>query len=477
MSLNFCDVLVVGGDLSGVVAATLLAKRGMNVLVLDDDEENDRSAPLVTGLETRIFKGLMNKLMIPESKLQFFEENEVSCQMILRRHRIDFRPNQNYFLKEIGREFPEDKEVFQDYLEELNLLREKWVEPLFSLLPLNSRQDVKQFTQWLENLPDEKAASLWAKMSTEFQSVLKIILRFLSRNPVIEPIHLQLLLYLSPENCATFSLKGGIRGIKKIFYEKLDYFGGLVHPLGSNEFKILAKGREIKGVKLSSFNYPTRCRFLIGNLDFQRFYEALPTTLWSYFAKKKARQLPTLPFYYTVQYEIRRDLLPEPMRENLVMVDDLAQPLENLNYLEINLSPLSRDNNEMVLLTVGYQHSSSNSDEPFFENLHGEIERRLRYLIPFAGSDLRRVFPKIKDPAESGTLFPENGDFTLFRQLAEKRRDLPVSLFSPKCSTPFKNALSLGPNLLPWMGTEGKILSGLRGVELVWDKESKLKKH
>ncbi|MBI4374613.1 MAG: hypothetical protein HY542_07025 [Deltaproteobacteria bacterium] len=478
MSLNFCDVLVLGSDLSGVVAATLLAKRGMNVLVLDDDEDRDRFPPVITGLETRIFKGLMSKLMIPESKLQFFQQNRVSCQLILPRHRLDFTPDRDYFLKEVGREFPTDKEVVRDYLSELDRLGEKWLEPLFSLLPLSTRQDSKQFGQWLEKFPDEKAASLWEKMSPEMQDSLKLILGFLSRTPLVEPIHLQLLLYLSPENSATFSLKGGLRGIKKVFYEKLDYFGGLVHPLGSNEFKVLARGREVRGIKLSSLGYPTRCRFLIGNMNFQRFYDALPTTLWSYFAKKRAREIPLLPPSCPVQFEVARNFLPAPMQENLILVDDPKQPLEGLNYLEINLSSLPHGDEENLLLTASYLLSPSDHNADFFENLHATIEQRLRKLIPFAGENLRRVFPRLNSPeAHNPSLFPDDGDLASFLQTAQKRRGLPSSLFSPKCSTPFKNALSLGPNILPWMGTEGKVLAGLRGVELVWNQESKVKKN
>ncbi len=80
MSLNFCDLLVVGSDFSGLLAATLLAKRGMNVLLLDDDDESEVLPNLATGLDSRTFKSLLSKLMIPESKIQLLHENKVTCQ-------------------------------------------------------------------------------------------------------------------------------------------------------------------------------------------------------------------------------------------------------------------------------------------------------------------------------------------------------------------------------------------------------------
>ena len=35
MSLNFADLIVLGDDISGIAAGSLLAKRGFNVMVLD----------------------------------------------------------------------------------------------------------------------------------------------------------------------------------------------------------------------------------------------------------------------------------------------------------------------------------------------------------------------------------------------------------------------------------------------------------
>ena len=231
MSLNFCDLLVLGSDLSGVIAATLLAKRGMNVLVLDDEEETERSPNLATGLETRFFRSMLSKLMIPESKLQIIQENSVTCQVILPRHRIDLVPSRSLLLKEIEREFPAERESFTRLLEETDQLREKVLEALLSFLPITTRKESRRFTRWLKTLPDQKLVSLWQGLSSELQLFLKLQLRFLSRGTLLEPLTLQLLLYLSEENAASFTIRGGSRELKKIFFEKLDYFGGLIHPL------------------------------------------------------------------------------------------------------------------------------------------------------------------------------------------------------------------------------------------------------
>lgn len=474
MSLNFCDLLVLGSDLSGVIAGTLLAKRGMNVLVLDDEDEAERSANVFTGFDSRAFKSLLSKLMIPESKLQVLQENEIACQVIFPRHRIDLSSSREHFSKEISREFPAEKERVEEFLGEVDALREKALDPFFGFLPLCTRKETKRFLQWLRQLPDQKTAALWQGLSPTLQTLLKLQLRFLSRGPLLEPLTLQLLLYLPPEGCTTFSLRGGTRELKKLFFEKLDYFGGLVHPLAGDTLEIQAHGREIRSVKLERLSFPTRCRFLMGNLDLKNFYQNLPRNFWSYWRKRKIENVAPLEEPYLIQFEVARDHLPRPMKENLVVIEDPAQPLSGLNTLEMNLSPVSRSNNETALLSVVYRlPAGAEPSETVFAKIHDEIEKRLRTLIPFSESSLKRVFPQ--QAADTG-LFPETGDFPLFLKMARKRRAYPPSLLSPSPLTPFKNSVLLGPNLLEGLGMEGKILTALKGVELIWNQESKLKK-
>lgn len=476
MSLNFCDLLVVGSDLSGLIAATLLAKRGLNVLVLDDDEEGEHLPNLATGLETRIFKSLMGKLMIPESKSQVVTENEIACQVVLPKHRIDSSPSRPVLLKEIDREFPEEREVFREFLAELDLLRENHLETFLSFLPLVDRKEVKQFSRWLRQFPDEKMMVLWNRLSPTLQSFLKLQLRFLARGPLLEPLSLQLMLYFSPENGTTFTIRGGLKELKKLFLTRLDYYGGMVHPMQGHTFNISSKGREIREIQLDHYNFPTRCRYLLGNLNWQTFFQKLPKNLWSFWQKKKVAGQNSQGVPYHLQFEVDRSTLPGPMKENAVIVGDPSKPLEGLNYLEINLSSPNRSEGEKLNLTVSYwdQEASDQKGTVYYEELHKEIEKKIRWLIPFADSSLKRIFPH--QNGDAGNLFPESGDLPLFLRQAEKGRSYSPSFLFPSLKTPFKNGFLLGPNVLEWLGMEGKILAGLKAVELIWEKESKLKK-
>lgn len=498
MSLNFCDLLVLGSDLSGVMTATLLAKRGMNVLVLDDDDGGEPVPNLSIGLGSRSFKSLLGKLMIPDSKLQVLQENKVGCQVVFPRNRLDLQRSRPLFLKEIAREFPQEREAFEELLAEIDQLREKHLEELFSFFPIIGPKEKKRFIRWFQAFPGAKALTLWNRLSPTLQCFIKVQLRFFSRSPLFDPPLVHLLLFLPPESDASYSIKGGVRELKKLFYDKLDYFGGMVHPLGDEAFQIITKGREIKGIQLARYNFPTRCRFLLGNMNVQRIYGSLPSPFFSFLfnrSKSKVDALSPTEERCIVQYETSREVLPSPMKENLVYVGDPTAPLEGSNYLEINVNPIPKtpDTGADTLMTVTYNLGpkglTKGSEEPesfpaaAFEGVNAEIDSKLHRLIPFSNSHLRRTFPPPPaDPApksgETSELFPEHTDADYTRRMdkiARKHIAYEPSFFFPTLTSPYKNLFVLGPNVLDWLGMEGKMLSALRAVEMIWGTEMKVR--
>lgn len=468
MSLNFCDLLVLGSDLSGVMAATLLAKRGMNVLILDDEDDQPRSPNLMTGLDSRAFKSLLGKLMIPDSKLQIFQENKVSGQIVLPRHRISVSPTRPLFFKEMEREFPEQKGGLEDLFAEIDHLREQYLEELIGFLPVIDRKEKNRFVKFLKALPGETLAACWQKLSPTLQTALRCQVKFFSRGPLMDPILLQLLLFLPPEGDKTFAIRGGVRELKKLFFDKLDYFGGMVHPLGSESPQFLSKRNTVSGVQIARYDFPTRCRYLLGNLDVQRLYASVPKTLWTFLRKREISRLHPFEEQRLMVYQLPREKLPEPMKENVILVTDPAAPLEGGNYLELNVQPASKSDEENVLLTVAYRRPPAHGsvDAEYFQKLEAKIESQIRWLIPFADEALQRVYPVA---SSEGELFPADP------VQREARVSYPPSLVGPSPTSPFKNMFVLGPNILDWLGMEGKMMAALRGIDLIWSKESKIK--
>ncbi len=485
MSLNFCDLLVIGSDLSGIMAATLLAKRGLNVLVLDDDPEGITlpEPNLVTGLGTKSFKSFMGKLMIPESKLQILHENPVSVQVIFPKHRLDVSSQRPLYLKEIQREFPQDMETIQSLFQELDKIREAFGEELVQTLPYSEGKDRKKFLKWLEQVPQEPILRLWDSLSPTARSFFQAQIKFFSRYVLIEPLLLQLLLFVVPENLSSFSVKGGLKELKKIFFDKLDYFGGLIHPLNEDSFTYETKGSEIRGIQLTRYNFPTRCRYLLGNTDIKRIYQELPTPIMALLKgqKKKVAALEASERKGFLQYMVHKNFLPEPMKENVIIISDPEQPLQGTNYLELNIHPLYRNATDAydTLMTVTYclpVHDQEMDVDPLvIEQLQDQIDQALHKILPFTEGHLKRVFPRDKTPTDQGELFSSDEDMATSQKILQRKVTYQPVIGFPTMDAPYKNMRVVGPNILEWYGMEGKMIAAMGAVESLWNQELKVK--
>jgi hypothetical protein len=167
------------------------------------------------------------------------------------------------------------------------------------------------------------------------------------------------------------------------------------------------------------------------------------------------------------------------MKENLVYVPDTEASLDGANCLEINIQPLTKSTapDADTLLTVSYTLALG-SDENF-ERLHARIDEHLRRLIPFSGGRLQRVFPAVHVAAEAvgetAPLFPPQDETAALERIVQKRVSYEPSFFFPAITSPYKNLFVLGPNVLEWLGLEGKMLGALRAVEMIWAGELKVR--
>lgn len=69
MSEKFCDILIIGCEIPGLIAGAFLAKRGLSVMVLNTEEEvgvgkKNIQPNLISHLDTRLFKTILGRLSI-----------------------------------------------------------------------------------------------------------------------------------------------------------------------------------------------------------------------------------------------------------------------------------------------------------------------------------------------------------------------------------------------------------------------------
>ncbi|MDO8462187.1 MAG: hypothetical protein Q7S98_04945, partial [Deltaproteobacteria bacterium] len=299
MTLNFCDLLVLGSDLSGLLAATLLAKRGMGVIVLQDEEREELNPNLLVGFESKLFRSLIGKLMIPDGRLQIVQKNQVSLQVILPQSRLDISSDSSLLFKELLREFPERIGFFEKLYNEIDQFRRDSLDLMIPLLPVTDKKEKKKFIKVAKSLPYRRFATYLEEAPQDATALLQAQLLFLAQGSLMDPLFFQLCFLLSPETFATFSVKGGITELKKIFYEKIEYFGGTIQK-AQDGFELVVEKNEVKGIKLPQYGFVTRCRYLLGNTEVQKIYQMIPKSFRTRKFKKQAAQMKPIAYPCTL---------------------------------------------------------------------------------------------------------------------------------------------------------------------------------
>src|SRR3989338_1599499 len=451
MSLNFCDLLVIGSDLSGLIAATLLAKRGLSVVIIDDDAYLDNEPNGPTGLHSRLFKSLLGKLAFPEARLQIIHKNNVAFQVISPKSRIDILPKQEDFLKEIEREFPETRQWYENFLNEIEFTHRQDLEILFGLLPLHNQRERHHFAQLQQKILDAMEKSIGTPPDSLVSFLNAQIL--LHTNGILLPHpRLQWLALLLPDYNETFNIRGGIAALKRLFYEKIEYYGGSVYQDPLTNYEFILQNNLIRGIQLSRLGFPTHCRYFLSNIPIHHLASRLPQTFLIRLINRTLIPSPSRGHQYYLQFLLPYKFLPVPMHDNVIVIQNPHEAFEGPNYVKINVSPPPKviASEGQALLTISYFLKKEDYEmiPSRFESIHEEIEEIVNQIIPFAKEHLQRVFPAKGEQSDS--LFPESS-FNDFIKLSHRHPLYEPTIHSPKLSSPYSNHYVLGPDLLSWL--------------------------
>ena len=263
MSLNFADLIVLGDDISGIAAGSLLAKRGFNVMVVDRPSSSHHLS--LAGLQSRFFHSFVTKVGILDARVRSLKPNPTSFQIVLPDHRIDITADQDHILAEIEREFPRHVDWAKQLLEEVEAAHEEEAKPLLNFLPWLNWKDRRHFLKVKKGYDWPRWTDAIQDLPIAMQAFLKAWVSFLSGNPTSYAEALQPFSLMAAENRSTTTVKGGWKELKRLFYDKIEYYGGTIMADTATDYSFETESSQIKGVAFDGYHFATRCRFLIGN--------------------------------------------------------------------------------------------------------------------------------------------------------------------------------------------------------------------
>lgn len=487
---RYCDALIIGTDLSGLITGAFLARRGLTVHVLDLDpfshNEKDPDPFCVAHLHSKLFRSILGRLNIPETDIQSLSGSESPLQIIFPKKRIDISANPVVFYEELEREFPNQHENLRLFYESLARIKHQ-VEgnQLYSLILPTSFRERRQLMKFVKaHGLDNRLDALGLPINDDpiLKSFLTAQLKLVTNSQTDSPFAFQVAELLNPSEGEIFAIQGGHQYLKRLFIERIEHHEGAYRP-DSKIDHLLFRDGIFEGATLAGLEGNILARYVIWNTHLKRLSDYLPK-LWRFRKLRKQIQKihPSL-HWFTAHYEVPTEFIPPPMKDNLIIITHPAQELMGSNFLYVQKKT---KNETTTRLSVSYlwEPSKLEANNEVFLELHREIRAHLLVLLPFAGEALTYTFPLNEQrEEETDTLFPlKENDFEIFKQSA-RQHDISLikarsfaDLFPIGFKTASPNLFLTSPEILGSLGYEGKFMLGLKVTDLIWEDVKKEKK-
>ncbi|MBF0491392.1 MAG: hypothetical protein HQM15_01250 [Deltaproteobacteria bacterium] len=488
MAEKFCDILIVGCELPGLIAGAFLAKRGLSVTVLNTDQDvgvqkKNIQPNLISHLDSRLFKTILGRLSISDSELGIVNRYDTPFQVVMPKHRIDVTVQRDAFYHELKREFVHQADAIRSFyssLDELDIsLDDEKLQSL--LLPRGPFQHYKLYKYIKANHLDLTIED-WMQslnLNQEIACFLQAQIKTLSNLHVEKPFSYLLAKLLANQNTVLFDVKGGIGQLKKIFLNKIEAYSGKV----KNDVKIeniLIEKQRAKGVKLGGFEGLIACKYLLWNEPSAQIEPWLPKNFLSKWLIRKIQKVKPQYYRFSIQYDVDPDIIPVGMKGNVLLVQDPDKELLAENFLHLHFyypkEAESPSPYKTLLVTYLLPVGDHTQNEEWFGNLHQRITEQLQDLMPFSQGRIHLRFPKSDEKIESNDLlFPlEDPDFVVFKSNALQNPVYEVKAHRFQHLFPFPNRsfirglILCGSEILACLGFEGAFLLGLKTTDYVW---------
>ena len=486
---NFYDVIVCGGETSGLVAAALLARRGFRVLLVADEREQAAFDAAGTALSRA--PALLPPLDDPQAARLF---KELDCVAVVKRRapavpltrvlianqKLDLAADGATLERELGRAFGTAAPTVTAAVERLDTLG-RAADPLLATamtLPPNGFWERREAGR-LESLLPRAGMDPLAPLPADH------LFRAIAAAPAALSIGLTPSSVGSIAEARAFALArrglhvldGGLGALQELLLQRIETFGGerrrRLEPIGV----VVRRGRAV-GLQVSPRDETIGCQWLVWAGPSM----ALRTTLGSSAPPAPARGRPAAlrlaGYRYALSLLVGPQALPTGTPPRLLAIGDPTRPLVEDNALAITIGrPQPRDPERIPLwVECAVPAHLVDAGPSYLRALRGRLVQTLERLWPDFGKQILVVAsPYDGLGAERGAA---GGAAASAKAGATSVAVTPPPLYARPATGPFdliglphatgvKNLLLVGRENLPGLGLEGELVSGWGAARLV----------
>jgi hypothetical protein len=481
MPTSSYDVVVIGDELAGAVAAAHLARRGFRLLLLTAPPvEHDVVGPFrlpraplaVTGLETPVLRRMVNELNLLQLLRRRLAPNHPAFQLLLPDHRIDVSTED--LGRELGRELPEEAAAYERWAasaEEISTTLEGLLAQEVTLPPDGfwDRRDLKRMAAQLPDGDPEGGAGLGARVAmlarlpARFGTDLDLLG---GAAAVTGPGRVPVARLADLHRRGSYGLDGGREALRALLHERVRAHAGEVrHDLGVRGL-VMRRGR-VTAVALGYRDEQVGCAQVICAMpaaDVIRLLpEAPPRRLMEAAAVRPALHR------YLLHVVAPLEALPDALGPFAFSVRDLDAPLAGPNALAIHVD---HGHGQHAVLSI-----EALADDPSPDGLRAlrlAVRAHLDGLLPFLDRHLVAVWSPHDGLPPEGPGIPAGAPSSQ-PATPPPSMDAIWSLPSPRplgfCGVPhatgLKDVYLASRQVLPGLGFEGEVQAGWCAARLI----------
>lgn len=490
------DVICAGSGLSSYLCAALLAKSGKRVLVIDDE---DQAMPRVcdgefvfdpdyvnfSGLDESgaLGRSLRELGLIGENGSAFKPIDEIT-QVLTSNYRIVFWKNATEACNEVRRELKSSSDHVCEFLKMVYEAGDKvssFVENAYNPGQSSATEIAAWKRYWgrfYEPISRHKPVSMRKVLGDlSGQTCESLVAAILGAVSYSAPMNLgfeQGVRGLSLPFKGLHYYVGGAEVLKERLADIIKQAGGGVKRDAKVE-SLISESKRITGVLLSSYEGIVRGDTVVLSSRLRRLYMTLPSETRDPSLLRSLSRVQPSSWRFTISVTVNRDVIPIGATSNMAYVGSYQQPLEEENYLRIQVLPQdgtvdSKNSDRATLLvTALVPYRSSSMDYGYLRRLGGRMLRTLAELFPFLEHNIIRIYPDIRSGEQMlREFYPFSGPDWVSENLLQyyvRGQRLVQDFWGPPWTTPHANLYFAGRSIWPALGIYGEALTARKIFE------------
>jgi phytoene dehydrogenase-like protein len=484
---NYYDAVVCGGELTGLMTAALLGRRGLRVLLLGGDAEKatfeaaghvlSRGPALLPPVAAPHVARVLQDLNCVQVVKRKAPPLSPGMQIVMPHHRFDVGANDEALGRELAREFGGERAAIEAALGRV-AQTSALVEPLLSTeitLPPDGFWERREVGR-LESLLPRRGTDLLATLpATHPMRAVVAVPGALSG--AVAPQDLGLVGQARAFDLARQGLnqlEGGEAGLRALFLEKLGTFSGERRDKLVPVEVVMRRGRAA-GVRVHPRDETIGCEHLV--------WAGSAAALSAICTEKPPRRGPNgAPglhvegYRYAISMLVGPEALPEGMASRVFLISDPGRALIEENALAVTVGqPAPRQPDHIPAWVECIVPAPPVDAGPgYLRALRGRVLERLETLLPFFREHLVVLAsphdglpPELSPAASKGAApLPPLASAPL-QPVYAVESDSPFDVSALPHATGIKNLYLAGRENLPGLGFEGELVSAWGVVRLI----------